>query len=118
MFSKLVVHAVCYVMLFVVAISTTSFAIGEFQSHNPVAAIALEHGHSHVHAHVHHHDEGVEHPFQHDASNHSHDKAHCHQSRVLVFTPSLNTQSVVPAIGFPIRAPFQLERPPKLSLFA
>ncbi|MFL7026981.1 hypothetical protein [Enterovibrio norvegicus] len=116
MFSRLVVQSICCVMLFVVSISTTSFAIGEFQSHNPVSAIELEHGHGHVYSH--HHGEETEHPFHHDASNHSHDKAHFNGSRVFVICASLDAQLVISVIGLPIRTPFQIERPPKLPLFA
>ncbi|MFD2176003.1 hypothetical protein [Veronia pacifica] len=116
MFSRLVVHFVCYLMLLVVAISTTSFAIGEFQSHNPFAAIELEHGHSHIYSHG--HGEDLEHPFHHDASNHSHDNAHFNVSRVLAVTSLSATQLIVTAIGLPIHTPFQIERPPKVPLCA
>lgn len=120
MVSKALTQCISLLMLLIVALGTTTSAIGEFRSHSLSAISVIDSDHTHSHSSSHSHAVDDEYSFQHDASNHNHtyDSATLKAANHAVFTRVMISTYGTQASGTPIRKPFKIERPPRRLLFA
>lgn len=119
MVSKALTQCISLLMLLIVALGTTTSAIGEFRSHSLSAISVIDSGHAHSHSSRHSHDVDEEYSFQHDASNHNHtyDSATLKALSHSVFTRVMVSTYDRQVSGTPIHKPFKIERPPRALLF-
>lgn len=119
MVSKALTQCISLLMLLIVALGTTTSAIGEFRSHSLSAISVIDSDHAHSHSSSHSHDVDDEYSFQHDASNHNHtyDSAALKALSHSVFTRVMVSTYGRQVSGTPIHKPFKIERPPRALLF-
>lgn len=117
MVSKALTQCISLLMLLIVALGTTTSAIGEFRSHSLSAISVIDSDYAHSSSHS--HDVDDEYSFQHDASNHNHtyDSATLKALSHSVFTRVIVSIYGRQASGTPIHKPFKIERPPRTLLF-
>lgn len=119
MFSKALTQSISLLMLLIVALGTTTSAIGEFRSHSLTTISVIDINHSHSHSSSHSHAVDDEFPLHHDASshNHSYDSATIRLLYHFVLMDMIVVTHNIISSGTPIHKPFQIERPPKVLLF-
>ncbi|MGF1711511.1 hypothetical protein L4C37_13180 [Vibrio kagoshimensis] len=119
MVSKALTQCISLLMLFIIALGTTTSAIGEFRSHSLSSISQTDSSHTHSHPSSHSHDVDSEYSFHHDASNHNHtyDSATLKAVAHTVFMRVMVSIYGGKVSGTPVHKPFRIERPPRALLF-